>query len=126
MVDDQLKLGRLHYRQVRGLRAFEDAAGIDASLTPGIRGVGSVAHQPSGYGKVSHRICRRECVAGRELYHLDAPADEQGVGRDEEGVHPSNTSPMPSRSDMLSCVESTPVAKSYFRIQGRRDPIAHP
>ena len=33
VVDDQLELGRLHDRQVRGLGALEDAAGIDADLT---------------------------------------------------------------------------------------------
>ena len=36
-VDDQLELGRLHDRQVGGLRALEDAAGIDADLTKGVR-----------------------------------------------------------------------------------------
>ena len=30
-VDDEFKLGRLHYRQVGGLGALEDAAGIDAT-----------------------------------------------------------------------------------------------
>ena len=42
-VDDKLELGRLHYRQVGGLGALEDAAGIDADLTPHVREVGSVA-----------------------------------------------------------------------------------
>ena len=32
-IDDQLELGRLHDRQVRRLRALEDAAGIDADVT---------------------------------------------------------------------------------------------
>src|SRR5262245_10268367 len=36
-VDDQLDLGRLHDRQVRRLSALEDATGIDAHLTRGIR-----------------------------------------------------------------------------------------
>ena len=36
-VDDQLELGRLHDRQVRGLGALEDATGIDADLTIRIR-----------------------------------------------------------------------------------------
>jgi hypothetical protein len=34
VVDDQLELGRLHDRQVRGPGAFEDASGIDTGLTP--------------------------------------------------------------------------------------------
>ena len=55
-IDDQLELGRLHDRQVRRLRALEDAAGIDADLTPRVRNVGSVAHQPAGFGEVTRRI----------------------------------------------------------------------
>ncbi len=39
-VDDQFEPRRLHDRQVRGLRALEDAAGIDSDLTKRIRNVG--------------------------------------------------------------------------------------
>src|SRR5262249_7392935 len=46
-IDDQLDLCRLHDRQIRGLSALYDAAGIDAELTKRIRNVGSVAHQPA-------------------------------------------------------------------------------
>ena len=31
-IDDELELGRLHDRQVGGLRALEDSTGIDADL----------------------------------------------------------------------------------------------
>ena len=87
-VDDQLELGRLHDRQVRGLGALEDAAGIDADLTTRIRNVGSVAHQPAGFGIFARRICRGDRVARRQLDQLDTPAGEEGVGADEEGVGP--------------------------------------
>ncbi len=40
------------------LGALEDATGKDANLTPPIRNVGSVVHQPADFGKVMHRICR--------------------------------------------------------------------
>src|SRR2546430_7313372 len=40
-VDDQLELRGLYDWQVRGLRALEDAAGIDAPLTIRIRQAGS-------------------------------------------------------------------------------------
>src|SRR5947209_3972300 len=42
-VDDQLDLCALLHWQVRGLRALEDAAGIDPGLAIGIGDVGSVA-----------------------------------------------------------------------------------
>jgi hypothetical protein len=52
-VDDQLELARLHNWQVGGLSALEDAPSIGAGLAPRIRNVGSVAHQPAGFGKVA-------------------------------------------------------------------------
>ena len=73
-VDDQLELARLHDRQVRRLGALEDAAGIDADLTPRIRKVGSVAHQPAGFGKFTHRICRGDRMARRQ----DGPIGHAG------------------------------------------------
>src|SRR5712672_3610059 len=56
-VDDQLELGRLHDRQIRRLRALEDAAGIDSDMTKRIRNGGSVAHQPADFGKLTQGIC---------------------------------------------------------------------
>src|SRR5262249_51325516 len=55
-VDDQLELTRLRDRQVRGLSALEDAASINADLTPRIRNVAPVAHQPADFGKLARRI----------------------------------------------------------------------
>jgi hypothetical protein len=52
-------------RQVRGLRALEDAPGIDTQLMPDIRQVGSVAHQPAGFGNFSCRGCHGNRVARR-------------------------------------------------------------
>src|SRR5262249_15545119 len=52
-VDDQLELGRLYDRQVRGFGALEDAAGVEADLTMRIRNVGSVTHQSADFGKVT-------------------------------------------------------------------------
>ena len=61
-VDDQLKLVRLHHRQVRRLGTPEDAAGIDADLTPRICNAGSLAHQSAGFGIFTQRICRGKPV----------------------------------------------------------------
>src|SRR5262245_796474 len=55
-IEDQLELGRLHNGQVRDLRPLEDAPGIGAGLTPRVRNVGSVAHQPTGFGKITRGI----------------------------------------------------------------------
>src|SRR6516164_306098 len=87
-VDDQLELVRLHDRQVRRLGTLEDAAGIDANLTESILDVGSVTHQPTGFGILTHRIYRGNRVARRQLGQLDTSADEKGTGGDEEDVGP--------------------------------------
>ena len=65
-VDDQLKLGLLHDRQVRGLRAFENAADIDAHLTIGIRQACSVAYQPTDFNRVTRWIYRGDFVECRQ------------------------------------------------------------
>jgi hypothetical protein len=88
VVDDQLELARLHDRQVRRLRAFEDAAGIDTELTPHIRKVGSVTHQPAHIDKVTPHIAGWDRVACRQLGQLDTPTREVGAAGDEEGVRP--------------------------------------
>ena len=85
-VDDQLELGRLHDRQIRRLRALEDAAGIDSNMTKRIRRVGSVTHQPADFGKLTQGICRGERVARRQVDQLGTPANKKNVEADEDGV----------------------------------------
>src|SRR5258707_10012334 len=51
-VDNQLELVCLHDRQVLRRRALENAAGINASLTPTTHNIRPVAHQPTGFGVV--------------------------------------------------------------------------
>src|SRR3954447_4469829 len=49
-VYDQLEPRCLDDWQVRRLRTFKDSTAIDAHLTPRIRNITSVAHQPTGFG----------------------------------------------------------------------------
>ena len=44
VIDDQLKHGRLHDRQVCGSRALEDTTGIDADLVVSILQARAIAH----------------------------------------------------------------------------------
>src|SRR5262249_9481983 len=85
-VDDQLEPGRLQYRQVWGLGALEDLAGIDADLPVHLWEEGSVAHQPADLGIVAQRINRRNRIAHREQGKLNAPAVEESVAADKKGV----------------------------------------
>jgi hypothetical protein len=85
-VDDELEPGRLHDRQVGGLGAPEDFAGIDADLTNTVRDVGSVAHQPAGCDMFTIRINRRNPVARRQGGKLQTAVAEESVASDEEGI----------------------------------------
>src|SRR6516162_4656825 len=49
-IDNQLKLARLHYGEVRGFSAPEDATGIDAKVTIRIPSARTVTHQPADFG----------------------------------------------------------------------------
>src|SRR5262249_51976500 len=82
-VDGQLELARLHDRQVRRPRALEDATGINAHLTIGIRQTRSVAHQPADFGILTPRICRGDRAVRSQLNQLDTSGSEEGAAADE-------------------------------------------
>src|SRR5262249_57350625 len=84
----QVELVGLGEGEVGRLATLEDAAGRTPDLTKGIRNVGSVAHQPTGFGIVTQRICRGKAVVRRQLRQLDTPAAQEGIAGDEEGVGP--------------------------------------
>src|SRR5260370_563941 len=47
-IDDEFELGRQHDRQVGGLLAPEDAAGVDADLSISVRDAPTLAHHTAG------------------------------------------------------------------------------
>src|SRR5262245_15354921 len=85
-IDDEFELGGLHDRQVGRLGAFEDLTGIDADLTPHDRNIGSIAHQPAGFDLLASAVGRGNPLARRKRRKLDAPTDEERVGRDEQRI----------------------------------------
>src|SRR5215470_16056086 len=76
-VDHQLKLGRLHDRQVGGLGALEDLTGVGADLTTHVHTIGRVAHQPAGFDSLASGIARGNPITRRERRKLDAPARKE-------------------------------------------------
>src|SRR5262249_5359116 len=88
VIDDELELARLHDRQVRGLRALEDAAGVDTQLAKHIRNVGSVTHEAASCRKVTRTRCQGNGMARRHVGKLHPPADEKSILANEEGVRP--------------------------------------
>src|SRR5262249_5931008 len=125
-IDNQLELARLYDRQVRRLRALENATGIGADLTKRIRQAASVAHQPAGYDIVTHRICRGHCVARRKVDQLDPSADEKRVGADEECVGPLAYKVCEGRVDLAAGAGAENLdlqsygARSRFHVSQRR------
>jgi hypothetical protein len=110
-VDDELELGRLHDRQVRGLRAFEDAACIYADLTiASLRLAGSV---PTATNSLNHLAGKRKQLAhtasfaaftGRALTIFRAGLALNTVGSFVNGL-------MPARSFVAGFLMTTNFAK---------------
>src|SRR5439155_100023 len=69
-------------------RKRKDGSGIDADLSKHVRCNGSVAHQPACFDSVTRRKNRRNSLARCQSSKLDAPAGEEPVASDEEGVGP--------------------------------------
>src|SRR5262245_48668758 len=87
-VDDELELTRLLDWQFRRFRALKDATGIDTELTPRIRDVLSVAHQPADFCDFTRGGCHGNRVARRHGGQLNPPAVEKSVGAHEQGIGP--------------------------------------
>jgi len=87
-VDDEFEFGRLHHRKVGGLRALEDLTGVEADLTAKVRNIDSIAHQSARFGFLASGIGRGNPMAGRKRRKLDAAADEERIGGEEECVGP--------------------------------------
>src|SRR5215813_14240852 len=87
-VDHKLEFSRLYHGQVRRLYALEYPPGVDALLANCIGNTGPVTDQTTNLGIVTHRIYRGNQVARREDRNLNAPAVEERVRGDEQGVSP--------------------------------------
>src|SRR5262249_47986515 len=96
---------RLYDRQLRRLGTLENTSGIDADLTESILDVGSVAHQPTGFGIVAQRICRGEPVERRQLGQLDTPARKKRIAGDKEGIGPFACKGCEGRIDLADRAE---------------------
>jgi hypothetical protein len=70
------------------IRLAHRRAEIDTGLTQRIRNVGSVAHQPAGFGKFTPYIDRGNRIPRRQMRQLDTPCGQKGGGGDEESVGP--------------------------------------
>src|SRR5262249_55098183 len=86
-IDHELELGRLLDREVRGLGALQDPAGVDARTAICVRLAGSVAHQTARQGELTQWVARGHRVADRQCGQLFDPASEGWVGADHERAY---------------------------------------
>src|SRR5262249_30208545 len=83
-VNDKFKLCRLHYGQIDGLGAFEDAARICTDLATYVPEVGSVTHQAADFSKLARGVDGRNSMArrqGDQAVPCYARTDEPHPGR---------------------------------------------
>jgi len=101
-VDQKLEFGGLCDRQVGGLHALEDLTGVNADLTKHVWNIGPIAHQPTGFDKITLGIGRGNPMVRRERHKLNEPASEERVRGDEEGVGPVGHEGAEGRLDLAA------------------------
>ena len=108
-VDQKLEFSGLCDRQVGGLHALEDLTGVNADLTKHVWNIGPIAHQPTGFDKITLGIGRGNPIMRRERHKLDEPASEEPVRGDEESVGPVAHEGAEGRLDLAAgaCVEDS-------------------
>src|SRR5215475_7739326 len=87
-IDAQLKLCRLHDRQLCWVRALEDAARIDTDLIVSLGPAGAVAYQSASLDVFGARIGGRNPIARCEKHQLDPTRGKQWAAAYEQGIRP--------------------------------------
>src|SRR6516165_11564292 len=78
-IDDQLKLARLHYRQVGRLSTLEDFAGVDADLTVRFGLARSVAHEAASFRILAYIVDGWNRMSCRQCGKLETPASKERI-----------------------------------------------
>src|SRR5215831_10648359 len=71
-------------RQIGGLFALEDSAGVSADQAKGSCEARPIADQAAGTGELAPRIYRWNCMARCQRHELLTPAREERIGTDDE------------------------------------------
>src|SRR5450432_2243406 len=83
-VDDKLKLGRLHDRQIGRFGTLENPAGVDADLAINLRKAGAVTYQAASRGILTIYVNRRNPMLGRQCGESIALAEEECITGNEK------------------------------------------
>jgi hypothetical protein len=84
MVDDQLELGRLHDRQFRRSRPFENSAGITPGEAPSVRNAGSVTDQPSARNAFQGGLDGREAMPSSQGNQPVGTLEQEWIRADQK------------------------------------------
>src|SRR5262249_4968982 len=87
-VYDELELGRLQDRQIRGPFALEDAAHIHANLAKCVYIIRSIAHQTACFGERGNGIDRGNDMTQRQRGELQATLKKQRARSDQQCFSP--------------------------------------
>jgi hypothetical protein len=104
-VDDELEPCRPTHRQIAGLLAAENAAGIVAELAIKLRDVGPVAHQSAGVGEVTLEIERRHPTLRGQRCDLRALIGKEAARTDEQDL-----GPLPTRRNPIWVMETWAIS----------------
>src|SRR6266516_1233593 len=90
-IDHQLELGWKLDGKFAGLRALEDAIGIDRRAPKIIGQVNSVGQQAAEFSEETERIDGRETVASRQRYDLYSMREREVVRHhDQDAIRPAS------------------------------------
>src|SRR5262245_31011422 len=115
-VDHELELGRLHHRQVAGLFALENAAGIDTSQAICISDARSVAHQTADFREVARKIDRRHPMVSRERNDLHAAVIGQRARTDQKRI---NWLPRKARKNRIDIATGADIEDFNLLLNGQ-------
>src|SRR5262245_60485569 len=85
-IDDQLKLGRPVDGQVRRLRAFEDATGIESGAAIRVSGVVPIADHAASHREVAGASDHRNIVSRRQHRELTGASGQERIGCNDHGA----------------------------------------
>src|SRR6516164_1435395 len=101
-VDHQIELSGQLDRQIAGLLALEDAAGIDAENAVAFIGVRPIAHQAASDGKLAAKIQCGKRMARSQHYELRGAIEEEWIGRDQHRVGAQLSQSLERRLDVAN------------------------
>src|SRR4029453_17673109 len=114
-IDDQFDFGGLLNWEIGRLLPLENPAGVYPEQTIRLREIGSVAHETAGDRKLSVRIYRWHCMAGRQLDKPITLGQKKYFTAYHKRTYPLANKGLESRFDLAG---STCIQNHHARAEG--------